>query len=63
MSDYSSQALSLLNFAEMHIDSRGKKVTYEQRLADIEDQYGINSWQYENALALMGQLKKSNYGF
>ena len=34
--EYSSRALDLLNFADMHIDNKGNYVSFEKRLEDIK---------------------------
>ena len=39
----------ILNIADMTISNDGKKVTYEERMAGIEERYGKDSEQYVEA--------------
>ena len=60
-SKYSSDALDLLNFADMHIDKKGNYVEYEDRLRDIKSRRGENSPHYQNSKKVIDELK--NRGF
>ena len=40
-SPYQSEYLNLLNFADMHIDSEGNYVSFDRRLQEISERYGI----------------------
>ena len=50
--------LDILNKADLTINSRGKRVTREKRLADIKRRYGEDSSQYRNALELVTKYNK-----
>ena len=55
---YSSKALDLLNFADMHIDKKGNFVSFEDRLEDIKSRRGEDSPHYKNSKAIIDELKK-----
>jgi hypothetical protein len=54
---YKSFELDLLNWADMHIDSKGNLVTFEERLEDIKDRYGVLSIEYYLAELLVEYLE------
>ena len=56
--EYSSNELNLLNWADMHIDSKGNYVSYPERLKDIEVRRGKNSSAYINCEKLIEKLLK-----
>lgn len=56
--EYSSRALDLLNFADMHIDKKGHYVTFEERLADIANRRGKDSPHYKNCKKVIDDLKQ-----
>ena len=60
-SSYSSKALDLLNWADMHISGNGQYVSFDERLKDIKNRYGAESSQFDNAKKLIEQLKKKNF--
>lgn len=49
---YQSEALKLLNMAELQISSNGRYIGYEGRLKEIKDMYGEESQTYKNAMSL-----------
>lgn len=54
---YSSPALDLLNFADMHIDKKGNYVSFEDRLEDIKSRRGEDSPHYKNSKKIIYGLK------
>ena len=50
-----------LNEADMHINSKGEYVSYEERLSDIKERYGTDSEQYNNAKLVVEILIMSGY--
>ena len=59
--EFSSAASDLLNWCDMHVDSNGKIVTFEERLKDIATRHGgENSLIYQNAAQLVKQLQEKN---
>jgi len=59
--EYSSTALDLLNYADMHIDKKGNFVTFEDRLKDIENRRGKNSRPYINCEIIINNLIKKDF--
>lgn len=59
---YNSLALTLLNFAEMHVDETGSLVTIEEKLKRIEEYYGINSEEYNKTKALIDRFCTEELG-
>lgn len=59
-SEYTSTALNLLNWCDMHINYDGKFVSFKKRLEDIASRYNKNSKIYRNAEILIEELK-NNY--
>lgn len=57
-SEYSSQALDLLNYADMTTGSDGRDVSLEERLADIAMRYGEESIQHKKAQRLAEQISE-----
>ena len=60
-SSYCSEALDLLNWADMPVDHLGKLVGFTARLEDIRNRYGENSSQYESAIIIVNKLKEKGY--
>ena len=60
-SEYSSNELDLLNWADMHINGKGSYVTFEDRLIDIANRRGEDSVAYKCAKQVIEELK--NKGF
>lgn len=56
--DFSSPALDLLNFADMHINKKGEYVCFEDRLLDIKERRGENSPHYQNSKKIIEGLKQ-----
>lgn len=52
-----SKELNLLNYADMHTDSKGNRVSFEKRLIDIKNRYGVSSKEYINASKIINDLK------
>lgn len=59
--EYSSDALNLLNFADMHIDKCGNYVSFEDRLLDIKTRRGENSPHYKNSKVIIDKLIKLGF--
>lgn len=49
--------LDILNQADMQIDKSGNEVTYDERLEDIKQRYGINSIQYINSKKIIDKCR------
>lgn len=54
--EYISEELTMLNIADMSIDSTGKEVGVSARLSDIASRYGIDSKQYVEAEQLARKI-------
>ena len=54
--EYFSEELTMLNIADMSIDSTGKEVGVSARLSDIASRYGIDSKQYIEAEQLARKI-------
>ena len=55
--DYASDELTMLNRADMSVDSKGQNVGTELRLKDIADRYGEKSRQYIEAKLLVEKIQ------
>ena len=55
-SQYESRELDILNFADMHIDSKGNYVSFLERLDDIKNRRGENSDAYKNSKSIIDSL-------
>jgi len=55
-SSYQSDELFVLNLADMQTDSRGNRVTVDERLNDIASRYGKDAIQYTTADELAKEL-------
>lgn len=53
---YSSEALDLLNFCDMSVNSNGEDVGTKDRLLEIFHRYGENSYQYKNAKIIIERI-------
>lgn len=51
--------LILLWEADMHVDSKGNQVSFDDRLKDIEYRYGKDSTQYKTSLEIVVWLSKN----
>ncbi len=51
----------LLNWTDMHVNSKGEIVTFDERLLDIKKRYGETSHQYINSEAIVLGLKKLDF--
>lgn len=58
--EYDSLFLKILNDADMQVDNIGNYVNYEQRLENIKNRYGENSFQYINSKKLIEKIKSYN---
>lgn len=58
---YSSPELDLLNYADMHIDTQGNYVSFDNRLQDIKSRRGETSPAYINALKVVALLTDKNF--
>jgi len=56
-SEYSSTALDLLNYADLHISKTGDYVPFSLRLEDIKNRRGENSKHYINCKMVIDGLK------
>ena len=54
--EYSSEALDILNMADLTVNAFGDVVGFAARLLDIGERYGKDSIQYKNAEALIKSL-------
>lgn len=54
--EYISEELTMLNIADMCIDSTGKEVGASERLSDIAARYGVDSKQYLEAEQLARKI-------
>ena len=54
--EYASKELDILNFADMHIDSKGNFVSFTERLDDIKNRYGETSNAYKNSQIVVETL-------
>lgn len=55
--EYTSIYLDILNQADMQIDKSGNEVTYDERLEDIKQRYGIDSIQYINSKKIIDKCR------
>lgn len=53
---YTSLPLKLLNTADLHTDGKGNIVTVQERLNDVKERYGEESFQYLDFFALAKNL-------
>lgn len=51
-----TDALDLLNEADLSINKKGENIGFKMRLEDIGERYGFNSKEYESAKKLQEQL-------
>lgn len=57
--NYSSTALDLLNWCDMHINFYGEFVSFKKRLDDIASRHNKNSLIYKNAEILIKELENN----
>lgn len=55
-SGYSSEALDLLNLADLSVSTTGVDVGYKKRMRGVLDRYGEDSYQYKNAKKILNNL-------
>ena len=55
-SEYVSKELDILNYADMHIDSKGNFVSFSERLNDIKNRYGKLSKTYKDCQIIVKNL-------
>lgn len=55
--DYGSQALKILNIADMTVNSTGMRVCVDDRLYEMASRYGEDSKQYKDMAALRKELE------
>lgn len=55
--DYNSAMLKLLNYADMITGPDGRYMSIEDRINDIADRYGNDSWQVKEAIKLANQIQ------
>lgn len=55
-SEYQSEALDILNIADIQTNHDGKYVTVEERLEGIRSRYGSETSQYKNAMLLAKKI-------
>ena len=60
-SEYQSDELNLLWFADCTVSSLGERCTFESRLKDIESRYGTNSIEYNETLYLVEYLRDKGF--
>lgn len=61
LTEYTSKELCLLNYCDMHINGKGKYVSFEERLEDIKLRRGENSLFYINAKKIIDKLIQSHF--
>ena len=54
--EYNSSELDILNYADMHINSKGNFVSFSERLNDIKNRYGEKSNTHKNASIIVEDL-------
>ena len=59
-SPYQSEYLNLLNFADMHIDSEGNYVSFDRRLQEISERYGITVEKLDST-PLVKELREKGF--
>ena len=57
-SNYQSNMLDLLNFADLTTDYNGVDVTFDERINNIKIRYGEESKQYSEAEKLAKEIKE-----
>ena len=55
--EYQSDELMILNISDMETSKDGRRISMDERLADIADRYGDDSKQYIKAKKLVTELK------
>ena len=61
--EYSSRALDLLNYADLHISKTGEYVSFEDRLRDIKARRGEDSPHYQNCKIVIDGLRQNGFDF
>ena len=60
-SNYQSNELDLLNYADMHINARGDYVSFDERLEDIKNRRGGESQAYISSKKIIDELIMKGY--
>lgn len=55
--EYESEALRILNIADLLTDSNGNQTTVQERLRDVKERYGESSFAYKDFLKLANKLE------
>lgn len=58
--DYDSAELRLLNYMDITTDPSGDVVTTEERIEDIKQRYGENSYQAQEALKMAEMVRRKS---
>ena len=58
--DYDSAELRLLNYMDITTDLSGDVVTIEERIEDIKQRYGENSYQAQEALKMAEMVRRKS---
>ncbi|EEP29073.1 hypothetical protein [Shuttleworthella satelles] len=58
--DYDSAELRLLNYMDITTDPSGDVVTIEERIEDIKQRYGENSYQAQEALKMAEMVRRKS---
>ncbi len=54
--EYKSEELKILNTADLLTDSNGREITAQERLKDVKDRYGEDSFEYIDFVKLAKEL-------
>ena len=57
--EYKSLELDFLNWCDMHIDSKGNFVSFDERLNDIKNRRGEESKAYKDCCIMVNRLKNN----
>lgn len=58
---YKSEELDLLNWADMHTDGKGSRVTFKERLEDIANRRGLESIAYIESKKMCDSLVQKGW--
>ena len=62
-SNYFSDELDILNYADLHVDAKGEFVSFAERLDDIKNRYGEDSDSYKNARNIAENLISKGFNW
>lgn len=54
--EYKSEELKILNAADLLTDSNGREITAQERLKDVKERYGEDSFEYIDFVKLAKEL-------